>query len=187
MNTNSKLGETVLIIDDDEAFALTLQRALKRHKFETYVAFNSDSALSEAKKNTPHYVLLDLKLGQESGLQLLEPLRASLPKSIIVVLTSYASITTVVDALKLGADNYLAKPVDTNMILQVFKNEPAGAGHAFTEPSSLAKPMSPKRMEWEHIQRVLKEHQGNISATARALGMHRRTLQRKLEKKPSQH
>jgi two-component system response regulator RegA len=128
--------------------------------------------------------VLDLNLAGASGLVLLPRLARALPGCRIVVLTGYASISTAVDAIKLGAVQYLAKPVDVDTLLRAFSHQPgrAPSGAARAPP---AVPMSVDRMEWEHIQRVLREHQGNISATARALNMHRRTLQRKLLKRPA--
>ena len=123
--------------------------------------------------------MLDLNLGGESGLRLLPHLREQAPQAVILVLTGYASIATAVDAIKLGAAQYLAKPAGVDDILAAFEQrEPNPAQHA---PEHT---MSVRRLTWEHIQRVLAEHDGNVSATARALKMHRRTLQRKLAKRP---
>ncbi|MBL8480426.1 MAG: response regulator, partial [Sterolibacteriaceae bacterium] len=145
-----------------------------------------EAALAGAQSEVPDWVVLDLNLAGASGLGLLPRLRETLPEARIVVLTGYASISTAVDAIKLGAVQYLAKPVDVDTLLRAFSHSleaaPA-AGAATAQPP--AAPMSVDRMEWEHIQRVLREHQGNISATARALNMHRRTLQRKLLKRPA--
>ena len=132
-------------------------------------------------------VVLDLNLNGDSGLSLIPRLLELNPACRIVVLTGYASITTAVDAIKLGAVQYLAKPVDLNTLLRAFDHtlEAADAAREASPSAALsAVPMSVDRMEWEHIQRVLQEHKGNISATARALNMHRRTLQRKLLKRP---
>ena len=132
--------------------------------------------------------MLDLNLDGASGLTLIPRLREISAECRIVVLTGYASITTAVDAIKLGAVQYLAKPVDVDTLLRAFGHT-LQADESLPEASTAAAisqvPMSVDRMEWEHIQRVLREHKGNISSTARALNMHRRTLQRKLLKRPA--
>jgi two-component system response regulator RegA len=172
-----------LIVDDDEVFAGALARALMRRGYEPRVAKSAEVALSLAEAVPFSWVTVDLHLarpeGSGSGLHLLEPLRALLPHARIVVLTGYASIATTVVAVKSGADDYLAKPADVDTILRTLQGQ-ALADSVETTPT----PLSVSRLEWEHIQRVLGEHDGNISATARALNMHRRTLQRKLGKKP---
>ena len=181
-----------LVIDDDEVFSGTLARAITRRGYAVQVAHNGAEALALAGRTPFAYVTLDLHLGpppesggtsaSESGLHLVAPLRAALPDARILVLTGYASIATAVAAVKQGADEYLAKPANVDSILTALMagvSEDA-AEAALEEPV----PLSVARLEWEHIQRVLTEHGGNISATARALNMHRRTLQRKLGKRP---
>ena len=170
---------SVLVVDDDETFADILGRTLERHGFSVRVAYDIEGALAEAGTEVPDYAVLDLRLGEESGLSLIEPLRAANPRIHMVVLTGYASISTAVTAVKKGVQNYLAKPVSTKAVLDALLNE-----DTIEEESQDFDAMSLRRLEWEHIQRVLVEHDGNISATARALKMHRRTLQRKLAKKP---
>ena len=128
----------------------------------------------------PARIVLDLNLNGTSGLSLVQPLLDVLPDVRIVVLTGYASIATAVDAIKLGACQYLAKPVEMDAILMAFDSV---AGASPDQPID-TETLSVGRLEWEHIQRVLREYDGNISATARALKMHRRTLQRKLMKRP---
>lgn len=177
------MSESILIVEDDATFSATLSRALRRRGYEVQVAATPDEALELALAGRPQSIVLDLNLAGASGLGLLPRLRESLPEARIVVLTGYASISTAVDAIKLGAVQYLAKPVDVDTLLRAF-NHSAGTVTA-AEPAPPAVPMSVDRMEWEHIQRVLREHDGNISATARALNMHRRTLQRKLLKRPA--
>ncbi len=169
---------TVLVVDDDIRFAETLASALARRGWAVSVAHDGAGALEAARAAVPATAIVDLKLGDEDGLALLEPLRAAGPQMRIVVLTGYASIATAVRAIKLGADDYLAKPVTASAVAAVLA---ADATESAPAPSA---PMSPRRLEWEHIQRVLEEHRGNISATARTLKMHRRTLQRKLSKRP---
>lgn len=172
-------AEQILVIDDDPVFNRVLSRALEQRHFRAHSALTPDEALSLVKRYQPEMVVLDLNLAGQSGLALLEPIIALAPRSRILVLTGYASIATAVEAVKLGAHNYLAKPADVDSILLALdERKPATALRASDQP------MSVDRLEWEHIQRVLAEHQGNISATARALKMHRRTLQRKLQKRP---
>ena len=127
----------------------------------------------------PVRIVLDLNLEGESGLRLLPALRARFPDAAIVVLTGYASIATAVEAVKLGAVQYLAKPATVDELMAAF-------GQVSANPALPVnpQPMSLRRITWEHLQRVLAEHGGNISATARALNMHRRTLQRMLAKRP---
>lgn len=171
---------TWLLVDDDETFRKVLSRALQRRGHQVHVAGDGASALSIATNTPLSRVVLDLKLNQESGLSLIEPLLACQPGLEIIVLTGYASISTAVEAIQRGALNYLCKPVDTEAILAAFAQKPESAVVPDTDPSR----MSLKRLQWEHIQRVLQEHGGNISAAARALGLHRRTLQRRLSKRP---
>jgi len=168
----------MLLIDDDEVFVGVLARALTRRGFEVTLAHSAQAALQAVDAGIER-IVLDLNLGGDSGLKLLPLLRQKSPKSAVVVLTGYASIATAVEATKLGAVQYLAKPASVDEILQAFASvEPD------PELALSARPMSLRRMSWEHLQRVLSEHNGNISATARALNMHRRTLQRMLAKKP---
>jgi len=167
-----------LIVDDDVAFCTVMQRALKRRGLAVDVAHDGSSALDIAKTALPGYAVLDLKLEYESGLELLLPLLEMRPDMKIVVLTGYGSISTAVAAIKQGALNYLAKPVSVETLLGAFEVE------ASAKDAPAAEPVSLRRIEWEHIQRALHEHGGNLSATARSLGMHRRTLQRKLQKRP---
>lgn len=174
----------VLVIDDDERFAATLAQALERRGWRTRVAHDVASALSATREDPPDAAVVDLRLDDEDGLTLIEPLRAGHPRRKIVVLTGYASIATAVRAIKLGADDYLAKPVTARDVADALARG-AKAEHREDTKTPL-ETMSPRRLEWEHIQRVLAEHDGNISATARTLRMHRRTLQRKLAKRPAQ-
>jgi two-component system response regulator RegA len=174
----------VLIVDDDERFAVTLAMALARRGYVTHVAHDAAAALATARTKEPDAAVVDLKLGADDGLVLTEALRRAHPAMRIIVLTGYASIATAVRAIKLGADDYLAKPVTAGAVAAVLERRPHAESPEGDGNSALA-PMSPRRLEWEHIQRVLAEHDGNISETARALRMHRRTLQRKLAKRPT--
>ena len=173
--------ENILVIDDDATFNAVLTRALIRRGHEAEGAGDAQAALALAQSKLPGRVVLDLNLAGNSGLALIEPLLAINAACRIVVLTGYASIATAVDAIKLGAVQYLAKPVEVDTILAAFET----GIRPDTGATPASAPLSVGRMEWEHIQRVLHEHDGNISATARVLRMHRRTLQRKLAKRPA--
>lgn len=172
-----------LILDDNEVFAATLARSLARRGFETAVAHTGEQALEACAHRAFQYATIDLHLKQDSGLQWIAALRQALPQARLLVLTGYASIATAVQAVKLGADDYLAKPANVDSILSALKFNASGEKTA--EAANAPAPLTVDRLEWEHIQRILSEHQGNISSTARALNMHRRTLQRKLAKKPA--
>jgi two-component system response regulator RegA len=169
----------LLIVDDDQTFREVLARAMTRRGYEVRTAEDFDSALRAAGEAAPSHALVDLRMPGASGLKLIPALKGRAPSIRIVVLTGYASIATAVEAIKLGAIQYLAKPVDAAQIDSAFGDAP---GARDLEPD--AAPLSVERLAWEHIQKVLAEHAGNVSATARALGMHRRTLQRKLGKRP---
>jgi len=170
---------SLLLVDDDETFCRVLNKALTRRGFNVSAAHDVEAALLLAEENAPEYAVVDLKMPGPSGLVLVKRLKELDPETRIVMLTGFASIATAVEAIKLGATHYLAKPVDADQVIAAFEREGGDAEAAVT-----AQPLSVDRLEWEHIQRVLAEHQGNISATARALKMHRRTLQRKLSKHP---
>ncbi|HYP68458.1 MAG TPA: response regulator transcription factor [Thiobacillaceae bacterium] len=173
----------ILLIDDDEDFLRMLSRALVRRGLEVLTAAGPQEARFMLTEDCPDYAVVDLKLGQASGLSLLRELKTCCPSMIVVMLTGYASIATAVEAVKLGAVNYLAKPATVDEIVgTLYKSQDDAA--SVIEVMDDSKPLSVDRLEWEHIQRVLVEHDGNVSATARALNMHRRTLQRKLGKKP---
>lgn len=170
---------SLLLVDDDPTYCEVMARALRRRGFDVAVAHDVESALRIAEGDPPEYALVDLKMPGDSGLTLVRYLKAAEPATRIVVLTGYASISTAIEAIKLGATHYLAKPVDADEVVAAFgKSE----GNEYIPVSS--SPLSVDRLEWEHLQRVLAEHEGNVSATARALNMHRRTLQRKLAKRP---
>lgn len=178
---------TGLLVDDDALYLRTLQRSLARRQITTEVATDVAGALALARQRPPDFVLLDLKLGNESGLSLIQPLRALRADMRILLVTGYASIATAVEAIKLGADDYLPKPATLAVILRAVGVEEVPAEPACDAAAvELPEAMTPiSRLEWEHIQQALHETGGNISAAARLLGMHRRTLQRKLGKRPS--
>jgi two-component system response regulator RegA len=169
----------LVIVEDDITFARTLQRSFERRGYRVWVAHapqELDAVLGEAQ---PHYAVVDLKLGTASGLPCVSRLHAHDPAMLIVVLTGFASIATAVEAIKLGACHYLAKPSNTDDIEAAFSK---AAGNA-TVPIG-ERQTSIKTLEWERINETLVETDFNISETARRLGMHRRTLARKLEKRP---
>jgi two-component system response regulator RegA len=170
---------SLLIIDDDTVFCDVLAKAMTKRGFSVTCAHAIEDALKLAETSTPEYAIVDLKLSSESGLVLVEKLKTLDPGTRIVMLTGYASIATAVEAIKLGATHYLAKPVDAAEIMAAFERT---VGESNTPIS--AHPLSVGRLEWEYIQRILTENDNNISVTARILNMHRRTLQRKLAKKP---
>jgi len=174
------MPEPILIIEDDPGFNALLVRTLERRGRTARGALSTPAALALAGELAPGRVVLDLNLGGASGLALIPALLAIRPDCRIVVLTGYASIATAVDAIKLGAVQYLAKPVEIEAILAALDSDD-GPDLELPAPDE---PLSVDRLEWEHIQRVLSENDGNISGTARALKMHRRTLQRKLAKRP---
>lgn len=172
---------SLLLVEDDAVFAGVLSRALQRRGFEVVVAANATDALQHARGVRPRHAVVDLKLGEDSGLVLIPALLAVVPSMRVLLLTGYASIATAVEAIKRGAHDYLAKPVDADTVVRALL-----AGHeTVPEPIDAPETTLPlRRLEWEHIQRTLHECHGNISEAARRLGMHRRTLQRKLEKHP---
>ncbi len=168
-----------LIVDDDASFREVLVRALQRRSLTAVAASTGVEALQLAQAHAPQRAVVDLKLVSESGLDIIAALKQAQPRIEIVMLTGYSSIATAVEAVKRGALNYLCKPAGVDEILAAFDGD-SGA----ESPEISVQPHSIDRLEWEHIQKVLLDHEGNISATARALGMHRRTLQRKLQKYP---
>lgn len=178
MTLSCEEAASLLLVDDDQTFCKVLKAALVKRGFCVSVAHSVEEALPLAQDNPPEYAVIDLKMGGAPGLVLVEALHAIDPNTRIVVLTGYASIATAVEAIKLGATQYLSKPANANEIVAAF--------HHAANSNTPAKPNRPHidDLEWEIIQRTLLEHDGNISATARALQMHRRTLQRKLSKPP---
>lgn len=167
---------SLLLVDDDAVFCQVLSNALARRGYSITVAHSVESALPAAEANPPEYAVLDLKMSGASGLALIKTLRALDAATRIVVLTGYASVTTAVEAIKLGATQYLSKPANADEIVAAF-------GHEATPDVPISGGIATvKQLEWEYLQRVLLENHGNISAAARALNMHRRTLQRKLMK-----
>ncbi|WP_115719498.1 response regulator transcription factor [Gallaecimonas mangrovi] len=166
----------LLLLEDDVALGQTLQRVLKRKGFDVSYLESSDTLVETATSLQPAVVVLDLKLKEGTSLPFIAPLRSLLPQARILVVTGYAAIASAVAAIKAGADDYLPKPLDTASLLAAIGGE--------AQQTAASLPLPPARLEWEHIQKVLADNDGNVSATARALGMHRRTLQRKLAKHP---
>ncbi|XUM22537.1 response regulator transcription factor [Bradyrhizobium oligotrophicum S58] len=170
---------SLLIVEDDGGFARTLKRSFERRGYEAVVAGSLEDVDEVLKEKTFGYAVVDLKLGGASGLVCVEKLHAHDPEMLIVVLTGFASIATAVEAIKLGACHYLAKPSNTDDIEEAFRKAQGNAQVALAERST-----SIKTLEWERIHQTLIETDFNISEAARRLGMHRRTLARKLEKRP---
>jgi two-component system response regulator RegA len=169
---------SILVVDDDDAFRKRLSRALSQRGYDVRVAANYDEAIASARDDSPQFAVVDLKMPGRSGLEVVRDLKAVDPMTKIVVLTGYGSIATAVDAVKLGATQYLPKPADADEILAALTRDEAEAPAQEFPAPSLA------RAEWEHIQRVLADSGGNVSEAARRLGMHRRSLQLKLRKNP---
>ena len=168
----------LIIVEDDEGFARTLKRSFERRDYEVLHADGFETLTEVLGDRVPGYAVVDLKLAGASGLACVEVLHALSAEMLIVVLTGYASIATAVEAIKLGACHYLAKPSNTDDIEEAFQKAAGDTQVALTE-----RPTSIKTLEWERIHQTLVESDFNISETARRLGMHRRTLARKLEKR----
>jgi len=173
---------SLLLVDDDEDFLSALTNAMQKRGFQVSTANSAESAFELAKNDPPEFAVVDLKMAGNSGLVLVRQLTSLNAGTRIVVLTGYASITTAIEAIKLGATHYLAKPVDADEVVAAFEKQSGDSEIALS-----SSPLSVDRLEWEHIQRILKDHDGNVSATARSLNMHRRTLQRKLNKNPTKN
>ncbi|MFK8049535.1 MAG: response regulator transcription factor [Halioglobus sp.] len=174
-------GIRILLVDDDMTFTEVMSRGFTRRGFEVRACNDATTAIAIAQQWQPERILLDLNMPDKSGLVILPDLLTAAPETALVVLTGYSSIATAVEATKAGALNYLCKPATIEDILRCFDGEGESA------KAIPAEPLSVDRLEWEHIQKVLQDNDGNISAAARALNMHRRTLQRKLQKRPVRH
>lgn len=168
-------GRTLLVVDDDSAFRERLVRAMRDRGFEARGAADHAAAMAAARHDSPELALVDLRLSADSGLTVVRDLKALDPATVIVVLTGYGSIATAVESIKLGAASYLTKPTDADRIIAAFDG---------TLPAETADTPSLARVEWEHLQRVMSDCAGNVSQAARVLGIHRRSLQRKLSKDP---
>jgi len=168
---------SLLVVDDDEAFLRRLARAMEKRGFVPETAASVEEGKAIAAERPPAYAVIDLRLGDGNGLDVVEILREHRPDSRIVVLTGYGAITTAVAAVKSGAVDYLAKPADANDVMAALLAQPDEL------PPPPENPMSADRVRWEHIQRVYELCDRNVSETARRLNMHRRTLQRILSKR----
>jgi two-component system, response regulator RegA len=171
---------SLLLVDDDAVLGLVLARALDGRGYAVRVAQTAEKAYAAIDEDPPEYAVVDLRLPDASGLKIVSRLMAADPQTRIVVLTGHASVATAVEAIKLGARYYLPKPADADAIVAALHRDSGDDSVPVSTP-----PITVERLEWDHIQRVLQDHGGNISATARALSMHRRTLQRKLQKPPA--
>ncbi|MDH5731224.1 MAG: response regulator transcription factor [Gammaproteobacteria bacterium] len=179
MNMNLDNQPSLLLVDDDEIFCHVLSRALEKRGYHVQTAHNTPDAIKLAELEPPEFAVVDLNMPGPSGLTLVKALKELDEHTTIIVLTGYASIVTAVEAIKLGATHYLTKPADADDVVKAFDRVEGDSDAPIS-----TKPMSVNRVEWEHIQKVLAACDGNISAAARELNMHRRTLQRKLKKKP---
>jgi len=179
MSDHEQDKPSLLIVDDDIVFCEVLSEALENRGYSVRVAHDTDQGVMLAKQESPEFAVVDLRMPGASGLELVQVLTSLDENTRIVVLTGYASVATAVEAIKLGAKHYLSKPADADEIIAAFYKDQGDAGITVRD-----KPLSVARLEWEHIQKILSECDGNISLTARRLGMHRRTLQRKLSKHP---
>lgn len=168
---------SLLLLDDDEPFLRRLSRAMEKRGFDVREAGSIADGLKAVKASPPAYAVLDLRLDDGNGLEVVEALREARPDARIVVLTGYGAIATAVAAVKIGATDYLSKPADANDIVSALLARPED------KPAPPENPMSADRVRWEHIQRVYELCDRNVSETARRLNMHRRTLQRILAKR----
>jgi two-component system response regulator RegA len=172
---------TMLIVDDDERLRERLAKALEKRGYEVRTASNYDEALLIAKDVAPEYAVVDLRMPGPSGLELLRALKEIDPETRVVVLTGYGSIATTIDAMRLGAVYYLQKPADADDVLGAFAKADAPPSAEF---EGSVDPPSLERVKWEHVARVLSDSGGNVSEAARKLKLHRRSLQRMLQKFP---
>jgi two-component system response regulator RegA len=177
----TKEKPAVLAVDDDERFRARLCQALEKRGWEVWGAADAEQALRVAEEKSPDLILLDLRMPGDSGLSVLESLRELDANTKIIMLTGYGSIATALQAQKLGADHYLSKPADVDQIMTAYQNL-IQSGVAESDPPETVPTLA--RVEWEHIQRILADCSGNISQAARLLGIHRRSLQRKLAQYP---
>lgn len=173
-------GKSILIVDDNEVLRVQLSRAFKRRGYHPHTARDYDEAASVARELRPDLAVIDLRMPGKSGLDLLIELKRISNSTRVVVLTGFGSISTAVDAMRLGAANYVSKPADADDILAAFARANAPVGVLLPDPHDAP---SLARAEWEHIHRILTDCGGNVSEAARRLGIHRRSLQRKLKKR----
>jgi two-component system response regulator RegA len=181
--TKAATEYAALVVDDDEVFRNRLCRAMESHGWEAIGAADGATALRLAAASSPDLAVVDLRLSGMGGLEIARELRSLDETICIIMLTGYGSIATAITATKLGASHYLSKPADADQILSAFQKIAGGGDQAVDGAGAPGVP-SLARVEWEHIQRVLSDCQGNISQAAKLLGLHRRSLQRKLTKYP---
>ena len=177
----SEAKRLVLVVDDDEVFCNRLCKSFAQRRWEAEAVSNGTAALNFARERSPDLVLVDLRMPGMGGLDVAPALRAIDSTMTIIVLTGYGSIPTAISAMKRGADYYLAKPADADQILAIYENLRVASSRGPEAPQTVP---TLARVEWEHMQRVISDCGGNISQAARLLGIHRRSLQRKLEKYP---
>ncbi|NNL67233.1 MAG: response regulator [Myxococcales bacterium] len=177
----ASLATSILVVDDDLPFRERLTRALADRGFDVRAAANPEQALESARSESPELAIVDLRMPGGSGLDVVGALTALDPATRIVVLTGYGSIATAVEAVRRGAVDYLSKPADVDEILARFARDGDRPPEPVPEDASVP---SLARVEWEHINRILTDCDGNVSQAARLLGLHRRSLQRKLAKRP---
>jgi two-component system response regulator RegA len=182
VSESTDLARSILIADDDDVFRERLARAFRDRGWEVAEAANGATAVLLAEREPPEYAVVDLRLPDGSGLDVVRRLKQVDPETAIVVLTGYGSIATALDAIRLGAAHYLTKPADVDEIIAGFARGP-GPVEELADVSHDVPTLA--RVEWEHINRVLADSGGNVSEAARRLGLHRRSLQRKLAKYPS--
>jgi two-component system, response regulator RegA len=171
-------NKSLLLVDDDKPFLTRLGRAMETRGFDVRIADTVAEGVAEVRKSPPGFAVVDLRLADGNGLDVIQALHAARPDARVIVLTGYGNIATAVTAVKLGAIDYLAKPADADAVYSALMSEAAESRNALPE-----NPMSADRVRWEHIQRVYELCNRNVSETARRLNMHRRTLQRILAKR----
>jgi two-component system, response regulator RegA len=171
-------NKSLLLVDDDKPFLTRLGRAMESRGFDVRIADTVAEGVAEVRKSPPGFAVVDLRLADGNGLDVIQALHAARPDARVIVLTGYGNIATAVTAVKLGAIDYLAKPADADAVYSALMSETAESRNALPE-----NPMSADRVRWEHIQRVYELCNRNVSETARRLNMHRRTLQRILAKR----
>jgi two-component system, response regulator RegA len=175
--TEATAAKTLLLVDDDKPFLTRLARAMETRGFDVRTAETVAEGISQVAERPPAFAVVDLRLGDGNGLDVIEALHASRPEARVIVLTGYGNIATAVTAVKLGAIDYLAKPADADAVYSALMSD------SMVRTALPENPMSADRVRWEHIQRVYELCQRNVSETARRLNMHRRTLQRILAKR----
>jgi two-component system, response regulator RegA len=176
---SGEVAPSLLIVEDDTVLRGRLARAFRERGYEVRDAADGDAAMALAESDPPEHAVVDLRMPGRSGLEVVQALKEADPATVVVVLTGYGSIATALEAVRLGATHYLTKPANADEIIAAF-----APGRALPPSADEESPPSLARVEWEHINRVLADCGGNVSQAARRLGIHRRSLQRKLSKYP---